>query len=79
MAKYYNGYRPFIGWVCGICIAIYYIPHFILGNIMWYQAFLKTGMLSPYPISIESLLQLVGVVLGISAFRTFEKIKSVDK
>lgn len=76
---YYSGSRPFIGWVCGVCIAMYYTLYFVLGNIIWVVEFFKSGTIDPYPIKASSLIELAGLVIGMSALRTYEKIKKVDK
>lgn len=76
---YYSGYRPFIGWLSGICLGLYFIPYFILGAIMWISTFIKTGVILPYPVNAASLLELIGTILSLSAIRTYEKIKKVHK
>jgi hypothetical protein len=46
---------------------------------MWVASFVKTGVIAPYPVSERALMELVATILGIAAFRTYEKIKKVDK
>lgn len=72
--SYWNsGWRPAIGWVGALCLALYYIPQFIIATIFWVIVFYKTGMIVPYPIDPTSLIQLICGMLGMAAFRTYEK------
>lgn len=74
------GWRPSLGWVCTISVALYYIPRFILGMSMWFLASYKTGTLQPMPeMGIQEVLGLVASMLGLGSLRTIEKIKDVHK
>ena len=73
------GWRPWIGWVCGTSLALFYIPQFALGAYLWVRQVLMSGELVPYPISADGLLELVGVMLGFGALRTYEKLKGKSK
>jgi hypothetical protein len=72
-----SGARPFILWVCGFALAAYYLPQFVIGAYLWGKIILQTGKLQAFPIEPSSLLELVGVLLGASGLRTFEKVKKV--
>ncbi len=73
------GWRPFIGWVCGVALACYYIPMFIVGMGLWIWACIHAGALVPRPeLGIADILGLVGCLLGVSIPRTIEKIKGVE-
>lgn len=58
------GWRPFIGWVCGVGLAF---PFIINPVIQWY-----TGEPGPV-LPTESLTSLVLALLGLGAYRTYEK------
>lgn len=73
------GWRPHIGWVCGISLGIFFIPQFIVGTIIWAKICLSNGTIVPYPVSASELTALVTSMLGFGALRTFEKIKKVTK
>lgn len=74
------GWRPYIGWVCGTSLAIYYIPQFAMASIIWAAACWSTGSIQPYPVSqISGLLELLGAMLGIAGMRTYEKVQGVGK
>lgn len=69
------GWRPFIGWVCGSSLAIYYIPRMIIIDAMWIWACVKAGTLVPFPeMPIGDLLTLLGGMLGLGALRTIDKV-----
>lgn len=68
------GWRPFIGWVCGLGIAYHFIGHPLL---LWLFAILDQKI-SPPALETEGLLSLVMALLGIGGLRTFEKIKGVQ-
>lgn len=69
------GWRPFIGWVCGVAIAYEFVFHPLMS---WGFA----AMALPVP-ALPSLRQdgalweLVMGMLGLGGLRTFEKIKGV--
>ena len=74
-----SGWRPYVGWVCGICVALYYIPQFILADYLWVTMCLDRNAILPFPIDPDSLMQLLWLMLGFGAYRTAEKFKGVAK
>jgi hypothetical protein len=69
------GWRPFLGWICGISLAIYFIPQFILASYLWVKMCLSTGGLLEYPVSPSGIFELTLAILGIyGTQRTVEKI-----
>lgn len=62
------GWRPFIGWVCGLGLAFTFLISPILGMF---------GLPQPV-IPIEVIYNLVLSLLGIGAYRTYEKIRNVS-
>lgn len=68
-----SGWRPFIGWVCGIGLSI----QFIVGPLgTW--AFEFAGMHIAAPaLDVGTLMTLLFGMLGLGAYRTFEKVKGV--
>lgn len=73
------GWRPFIGWVCGASLAVYFIPQFIVGTILWAKECFLLGIIRPYPITPEGLFNLVLALLGMAGLRTAEKFGGVNK
>ena len=69
------GWRPFIGWVCGITLAWQYV---IMPLGLWGAAVF--GMDLPAPPRIDEILwQLLFAMLGMGGLRTFEKLKGVAR
>jgi hypothetical protein len=74
------GWRPFIGWVCGVALALYYIPMFIIGMALWIWACLEAGQLVPRPeLGIAEIIGLVMAMLGLGGLRTLEKLNGVAR
>ncbi|GHV50904.1 hypothetical protein FACS1894168_2620 [Deltaproteobacteria bacterium] len=70
-----SGWRPFIGWVCGIALAFQYLvrPFWIWATAIWWPDF-------PVPPTLDGMLwELVMGMLGIGGLRTIEKWKGVAR
>jgi hypothetical protein len=71
-----GGWRPFIGWVCGVAFAY----HFVLQPFL---IFVLTTLGQPVPylpeFDMASLMTVLGGLLGLGGLRTFEKYKGVTK
>jgi len=70
-----SGWRPFIGWVCGISLASFYIPQYILGSYLWARMCLDKNEILEYPLNTDGLMPLVTSMLGFGAIRMYEKLK----
>jgi len=68
-----SGWRPFIGWVCGIALAYQYVASPLL---MWIASSLHIALAAP-PKLDGTLWELVFALLGMGGLRTFEKVKGV--
>lgn len=68
-----SGWRPFIGWVCGMACAWNWIGLSIAKLIL--QVAGSAIVLAPA--SIEEMLPVLMGMLGLGAYRTFEKVKGV--
>ncbi len=68
------GGRPFILWICGVSLAFYFIPQFVLGAYLWTRQVLTTGELVAYPVTADGLYELVLGMLGLGGLRTLEKL-----
>lgn len=69
-----GGWRPFVGWVCGLAFAY----HFVLQPFLIFivAAFgLDVPALPDFDMS--SLLTVLGGLLGLGGLRSYEKIKNV--
>lgn len=68
------GWRPFIGWVCGIALAYQFLLYPLL---CWVWMAFTPGKAYPQPLSADLLWTVVAGMLGIGTMRTFEKGKGV--
>lgn len=68
------GWRPFIGWVCGIGFAIFiFIPLLV-------QISALCGVtVAMVTLPTELLMTVMLGMLGLGGFRTFEKVKGVSR
>jgi len=66
------GWRPFIGWICGIAMAY----NFILRDLI---IFAMGKDFVPPALQMDHLMTVLMGMLGLGAFRTYEKIKNVSK
>jgi hypothetical protein len=68
------GWRPSVGWVCSVSVAYQFVLHPFLA---WYA--LNQGIAVPPDIDTGALMTLLMGMLGLGAYRTFEKVKGVAK
>jgi len=70
------GWRPFIGWVCGIALAW----HFVLSPVIIFVAAWFNVVLPALPeFDMGSLMTVLMGMLGLGGLRTFEKSKGLTK
>lgn len=74
------GWRPFIGWVCGVALAWEMMGRSVAISIasMISEKATTAILNAPQPNS-ELMWVLVSSMLGIAGFRTFEKVRGVAK
>lgn len=71
-----GGWRPFIGWVCGIAFAY----HFVLQPLIVFGVVAAGVNLPELPeFDMSSLTTVLMGMLGLGSLRTFEKHKGVTK
>jgi len=69
------GWRPFIGWTCGIALAYNYVLQPILIFVL-----AQTGHLMDLPsMDLNEIMPVLMGMLGLGGLRTFEKYKGVSK
>lgn len=75
------GWRPAIGWVCALSLALYFVPKFVFGSVVWVVTIHASHWLviPPYPVDADGLFQLVFSLLGMAGLRTYEKAKGLTK
>ena len=68
------GWRPFIGWICGLALGF----NFILNPlIVWISRFLEKEIKPPM-LDMSELYPLVLALLGLGVYRTYEKAKNAQ-
>jgi hypothetical protein len=69
------GWRPFIGWICGIGLGMHFVAFPLLE---WTTDLLGEKILAPQ-VEWQVLMTLVLSLLGLGATRTYEKSKGLVK
>jgi len=70
------GWRPFIGWVCGVAL----LYNFILRDIFAWCISLYDSTIEPPPeLAMEHLMTVLLGMLGLGGMRTYEKLKNKSK
>ena len=71
-----GGWRPFVGWTCGIAFAY----HFVLQPLLIF-VFAYIGLETPDlpAFDVGTLLPVLGGMLGIGGLRSYEKTKGLTK
>lgn len=67
---YRGGWRPFIGWTCGLGLAYHYLARPLAP---WLMRVAGVDAPDLPPIDIDALMALVAAMLGLAGYRTFER------
>jgi len=71
-----GGWRPFVGWICGIAL----LYHFILSPLILFGVSLAGVDIPPIPeFDMGSLMTVLRGMLGLGGLRTYEKQKGITK
>jgi|TARA_R100001129_G_scaffold120790_2_gene83780 hypothetical protein len=71
-----GGWRPFVGWVCGVAFCY----HFIIQPLIVFVVALTGTTIPDLPsFDMGTLLTVLGGLLGIGGLRTYEKQKGLTK
>ena len=71
-----GGWRPFVGWVCGVAFCY----HFIIQPLIVFIVALTGTTIPDLPsFDMGTLLTVLGGLLGIGGLRTYEKQKGLTK
>ena len=74
-AIWVSGWRPFIGWSCGVALAWSYVVTPIL-----HFGLAQAGLLVDLPaMDMSEMMPVLMGMLGLGGLRTFEKFKGVTK
>ena len=66
-----SGWRPFIGWACGIAL----VYHFLIEPIIQYILIINGSDFATPEFDFSQLSTIVMAMLGMRGLRTFEKVK----
>ena len=70
------GWRPFIGWTCGVALAY----HFVIAPLITFGAGWAGTPIPDLPtFDMDSLMTVLLGMLGLGGMRTFEKAKGLAK
>ena len=73
------GWRPFIGWILGVSLGLFYVPQFLVATVLWLKLCWIEGAIIPFPIKdISGLTELILGMLGLAGLRTAEKFGNVN-
>ena len=71
-----GGWRPFIGWTCGVAFAY----HFVVQPVLVFALAAQGGAVPDLPaFDMDSLMTVLMGMLGLGGLRTYEKLKGVTK
>lgn len=71
-----GGWRPFIGWVCGLGL----MYQFLMRPILTFILMVAEAKVQTLPVlDLETLMTLLFGILGLGAMRTTEKLKGAAK
>lgn len=68
-----SGWRPFIGWTCGITLFFNYIAIYLIELAMQF----REGVTAPPPMDMTQLMPIILGMLGIAGMRSYEKKNKV--
>ena len=76
-----SGWRPFLGWVCGVGIGFQFVARPIL---QWVNDIVSVITGNPQmpalpSLDVEQLISLVVAMLGIAGYRSYEKTKGIAR
>lgn len=71
------GWRPFIGWICGLALAWHFIFYDFLN---WLRIAFFADAPAPPPLNgTETLITVLMSLLGLGGMRTLEKMRGVQR
>jgi len=75
-SRFVAGWRPFVGWVCGVALAW----HFVVAPLLTFVFAYLGADLPQLPVfDMDALMTVLLGLLGLGGLRTFEKAKGLSK
>ena len=69
------GWRPFVGWTCGVALAY----HFVISPILGFVLVLAGVQISMPTFEFSQLSTILIGMLGLGGLRSYEKMKGVQR
>lgn len=63
-----SGWQPLIGWTSGLLVLLYYAPQIVIITIVWGTNCFDTGIITPFPMKADDLLNLVWLLFGFGGY-----------
>jgi hypothetical protein len=73
------GGRPALLWVAAMGLFFYFPVRYAFGTLIWVKHSWSADKMLEFPFTGDGLMELVGMLLGLAAYRTVEKLKGVSK
>ena len=73
------GWRPFIGWIGGLALAVNYLVIPLVNSLLVWVAESQESVKTIALMDIGPLLTLLGLMLGFGGFRSWEKKQGLTK
>lgn len=71
-----SGWQPMIGWTSGFLVLIYYFPQILIATYVWGGHCISSGIVTPFPMKPDDILNLVYLLFGFGAHSIAKKIVS---
>lgn len=68
-----SGWQSLIGWTAGFLVLLYYFPQIVIATYVWGNICLDTGIVKPFPIKPDDILNLVYLLFGFGAHNIFSR------
>lgn len=71
-----GGWIPLAGWSAGFLFMLYYFPQLIILTYVWGKNCISTGVITPFPMKPDEILNLVYVMFGFGTHHIINKFTS---
>ena len=68
-----SSWQPLLGWTCGFLVLLYYFPQIVIATIIWGSHCFETGIVSPFPIKADDILNLIYLLFGFGIHNLISK------
>ncbi|MFT6347080.1 MAG: hypothetical protein ACJAYB_000061 [Psychromonas sp.] len=73
------GGRPALLWVSALGLFFFFPVKYAVATYLWAMQSLAANQIQEFPFSGDGLMELVGMLLGLGAMRTVEKLRGKSK